>query len=124
MARTRPNPPWHPVPVSEIAMLAGAVALVVGLFRGPDPAALAVGIAAMALGVVELSLREHRAGYRQHTLLLAGATAATVHLGFVLLAPFRYVGPLALLLDLLVFAAGHAAFDAMFKRSIHRHPGP
>jgi hypothetical protein len=74
----RPPAPWHPWPLSELLILVGAVATIVGLRRlsggggissgGP---ALFVGLGAVALGTFEVTLREHRAGYRSHTMLLS-----------------------------------------------------
>ena len=58
------------VPVSEFAILAGMVALVVGMFEHGGPA-LEVGIIVMALGVTEVTAREHFSGFRSHTSLLA-----------------------------------------------------
>jgi hypothetical protein len=61
--------------VSEIAILAGGVAFVVGgipVLSGHAPGpALIVGILVVALGVIEVTGREHFSGYRSHTTLLA-----------------------------------------------------
>jgi hypothetical protein len=72
----RPRAPWHPLPLSELLILAGAVATVIGMKRlghgisGGAPSLL-VGIAVVAIGTIEVTLREHRSGYRSHTALLA-----------------------------------------------------
>jgi hypothetical protein len=42
----------------------------VGLVQGGGPA-LAVGLVVCALGVIEVTAREHFSGYRSHTTLLA-----------------------------------------------------
>src|SRR5438874_13759627 len=34
--RERPRAPWHPLPVSEIVLVAGIVGVIVGVSRGPD----------------------------------------------------------------------------------------
>ena len=44
------------------------------------------GLAIASLAGLELSVREHFAGYRSHTLLLAGAAAVAVMLGLYYLA--------------------------------------
>jgi hypothetical protein len=74
----RPPAPWHPWPLSEMLILVGAIGTVVGLRRlsggggisngGP---ALFAGLGAVALGTFEVTLREHRAGYRSHAMLLS-----------------------------------------------------
>lgn len=52
-------------------ILAGIVALVVGIV-GQHPAAIGVGVALAGLGGLEVAVREHFAGYRSHTTMLAG----------------------------------------------------
>jgi hypothetical protein len=69
----RPQAPWHPLPLSELLILVGAIGAIVGLSRGVSrggPTLLA-GIAAVVIGTVEVTLREHRSGYRSHTIMLA-----------------------------------------------------
>ncbi|MGH2835752.1 MAG: hypothetical protein ACRDLT_00055 [Solirubrobacteraceae bacterium] len=58
------------VPVSEFAILAGLVALVVGMIDHGGPA-LELGVIVMGLGVTEVTAREHFSGFRSHTTLLA-----------------------------------------------------
>jgi hypothetical protein len=66
----RPSGPFGPVPVSEFAIFAGIVALIVGLItQGGN--ATDVGALVCALGVAEITAREHFSGFRSHTLLLA-----------------------------------------------------
>src|SRR6202007_2212062 len=61
----RPPGIFGGVPVSEFAIFAGLVLLVVGaLDHGSS--ALEVGIIVMALGVVEVTAREHFSGFRSH----------------------------------------------------------
>lgn len=66
----RPEGLFGGVPVSELAILAGGIAFVVGLAEGGGPP-LYVGLIVLALGVVEITAREHFSGYRSHTTLLA-----------------------------------------------------
>jgi hypothetical protein len=68
----RPPAPWGDVPLAELVILAGIVALVIGVVGG-SPTALGVGVALAGLGGLEVAAREHFAGYRSHTTLLAGA---------------------------------------------------
>ena len=51
--------------------------LVIGLFGG-GPTAIGVGVALAGLGGMEVAIREHFAGYRSHTTLLAGAVFVLV----------------------------------------------
>lgn len=52
-------------------ILAGIVCLIVGVLGG-HPKVLGVGVALAGLGGLEVAAREHFAGYRSHTTLLAG----------------------------------------------------
>jgi hypothetical protein len=75
------------VPVSEVAIAAGVVAVIVGWLQKSSPA-LFVGIAVCFLGVLELTAREHFSGYRSHAALLAGMVAvATETAAGVIAAP-------------------------------------
>lgn len=79
----RPPPLWGPFPLTEIAIGAGLVAMIVGFARGPGGTVpMIVGFAVCALAVLELVAREHFAGVRSHALLLA--LAPTVVLETVL----------------------------------------
>jgi hypothetical protein len=80
----RPASPFGGLPISEFAILAGGVALVVGIIRGGGPAVI-VGIIVCALGVLEVTAREHFSGYRSHTMLLAAFPAVGVEVGLVAL---------------------------------------
>ena len=68
-----PPAPWHPFPLVELAILAGIILSVVAfVVRGDAFAPLLLGgLALIALASSELALREHLAGYRSHSALLA-----------------------------------------------------
>jgi hypothetical protein len=68
----RPPAPWGKVPLAELTILAGIVSLAIGVIGG-HPTAIGVGVALAGLGGMEVAIREHFAGYRSHTTLLAGA---------------------------------------------------
>jgi uncharacterized integral membrane protein len=53
-------------------ILAGIVSLIIGIV-GSSLTATGIGVALAALGGMEVAIREHFAGYRSHTTLLAGA---------------------------------------------------
>lgn len=80
----RPEGPFGGVPVSEIAILLGLIGAVVGFLNGGGPA-LVVGLVVCALGVCEITVREHFSGYRSHTALLAGVPAVAIEAGLVAL---------------------------------------
>jgi uncharacterized integral membrane protein len=68
----RPPAPWGAAPLAELVILAGIVSLAIGVIGG-HPTAIGVGVALAGLGGLEVAAREHFAGYRSHTTLLAGA---------------------------------------------------
>jgi hypothetical protein len=106
----RPPSPFGGVPVSEIAILAGAVALVIGVIRHGGPALLG-GLVLCVLGVIEVTAREHFSGFRSHTVMLAAVPAVVAEA----LIAFT-VGPPAARLLLLVPVAGVFAICAWFLR--------
>ncbi len=69
-----PPPPWGSFPLTELVILIGIVLLVAGYFVDPPrgPIMLVTGLTLAALGGLELSVREHFAGYKSHTMVLAG----------------------------------------------------
>ena len=98
----RPPAPWGSFPLAELTILAGIVALVAGLFGG-GPTAIGIGVGLACLGGMEVAIREHLAGYRSHTTLLAGFVfVAVVALLFYaagqLLAVALAIGAVAFLL--------------------------
>ncbi|HEY2282634.1 MAG TPA: hypothetical protein VGH60_03690 [Solirubrobacteraceae bacterium] len=115
----RPRAPWHPWPLSEMLILIGAIGTVVGMTRlghggissgGP---ALFAGLAAVVLGTLEITWREHNAGYRSHTLILALLPVVVFHSVLALtLATFTTV-PRLLNVGLLFIDA--AIFAVLFK---------
>lgn len=70
----RPEAPWGKFPLMEIAVMAGLVMIGIGLFGG-SPTLLLGGLLVASVGGLELALREHFAGYRSHTTLLAFVAA-------------------------------------------------
>jgi hypothetical protein len=112
----RPSAPWGSFPLAELTVLAGIVMLVIG-FVGANPTAIGVGIVLGGLGGLEVSAREHFAGYRSHTTLLAGTV-------FVLVTGALFY--LAKLILLICLIAGAVAFFAAFialRRAFQRASG-
>jgi hypothetical protein len=107
----RPQGMFGGLPVSEVAIAAGLIAVVVGWTRHGGPA-LFVGIAICFLGVFEVTAREHFSGYRSHSALLAGMVAVAAETGLAIaLTPRTRV--LLLVVVIPVFAG---AFMLLRKR--------
>jgi hypothetical protein len=73
-----PPAPWGSFPLVELATLIALVMLVAGFFFvGGERGGLMIiaGLVIGSLAGLELAVREHFAGYRSHTLLLAGVPA-------------------------------------------------
>jgi hypothetical protein len=68
-----PKAPWHPVPLVELSILAGLILSVIGFLSEGDrrPVLIVGGLALIAVASCELAIREHFAGYRSHSALLA-----------------------------------------------------
>ena len=73
----RPPAPWGNAPLAELVILAGIIALAIGAIGG-HPTAIGIGVALAGLGGLEVAIREHFAGFRSHTTLLAGAAFVLV----------------------------------------------
>jgi hypothetical protein len=128
--RTYGDPPPNPfggVPVSEIAICAGAAALIVGLVASA-PVPLVVGIVICTLAVAEFSLREHLSGYRSHTTMLAAIPAVGV--GIAMIALFGgslHRGPLFLAVVpvfVILFVFLRRRFQAARQARVVRPPSP
>ena len=86
--RDGPPAPWGSFPLAELTVLAGIVMLAVGIV-GDSRAALGVGLVLGALGGLEVSVREHIAGYRSHTTLLAATLFVLSSVGFSISPAWR-----------------------------------
>jgi len=78
----RPQAPWHPIPLVELSVFIGLVLIVVGFVVGigSDGGRLALlcGLVLASLGGLDTVLREHFAGFRSHSSVLAGLPAVLV----------------------------------------------
>ncbi len=106
----RPPSPFGGLPVSEFAIFAGAIALIVGVIRHGGPALIG-GVVLCLLGVSEVTAREHLSGYRSHTVLLAAIPAVVAEFLIVLT-----VGAPAIRILLLVPVAAVFGACAWFLR--------
>jgi hypothetical protein len=115
----RPPAPWGSFPLVELCVLVGIVLLVAGfVVRGERGASMIIGGMALAsLAGLELSIREHFAGFRSHTTLLAGAV------GFAALAlTFYLTGDRVLMLTAAV-VVGLGAFIVLRQVFVRRSGG-
>src|SRR5206468_10072891 len=117
VAVERPAARWGALPLSELAMLAGIVAAGIGLAGGSGGwPILVAGIALCAVAGLELAFREHFAGYRSHTLLLAGVPTVAVHAALAVSIGGPPVADLLTLgADVAVFALLFTAFRAAYR---------
>jgi hypothetical protein len=100
----RPVAIWAPFPLTEIGMVVGLVLFGIGFATG-SARLFATGVGVLVVVVAELCLREHFAGFRSHSILLALLPVTIVHLGIVYVADATWRGPLALAVDLAVAGA-------------------
>lgn len=115
---TRPPAPWGSFPLVEISVLLGIALLVAGLVMGGERGGLAigVGIGLAALGGLELAIREHFAGFRSHSSLLAGVPAIAT-MGILFYAGPDSLEPIVMIgIGAAVFALSFVGFQQMFKR--------
>jgi hypothetical protein len=115
----RPQAPWGSFPLSEITVLIGILLLIAGFFVAPPQGfvMIAVGLVLGSLAGLELSIREHFAGFRSHTLLLAAAVGVPV---------FGVLFLLTSTPTLICVALGAAAFGGsawLFAQAFRRRSG-
>ncbi len=112
----RPPAPWGSFPLQELTVLVALVMLGVGLFT-TNPVAIAFGVVLGCLAGLELSAREHFAGYRSHTTLIAG-TAFVLTVGTL-----YYAAHLILAVCLGIGAAVYAACFFALRRAFQKASG-
>lgn len=119
-ASERPAAPWGRFPLTELvvllALILGVAGLVVGVQEERGRTLFLAGLALGSLGGLELAIRDHFAGYRSHSTLLAAAGSAVTVIALSLL--LAAVGPglstaVLLLADL---AVGALVFTLAFFR--------
>ena len=98
-------------------MLCGLILVIAGFvvrgFQGTTM--IGVGLALGAIAGLELSVREHFAGYRSHTILLAGAVGVAVLVALALLVPSLWF-PIAAAVAVAAFAVTAWALARAFRR--------
>jgi uncharacterized integral membrane protein len=114
MTEERPPAPWGNFPLAELTVLAGIVLLVIGVVA-KYPTALGVGVVLAGLGGLEVAVREHFAGYRSHTTLLAGTAFVLVVGGLFYLAGL--ILAICLGVGAVAFAVSFVALRRAFQRA-------
>jgi len=109
-----PPAPWGSFPLAElcvfIALVLGVIGLVVWGHAGQVMLACATALGSLA--GLEVAIREHFAGYRSHTLVLAGACAVAT-IAVLLLAGVPQ--PVPLVVGVAVLATAFAALRGAFR---------
>jgi hypothetical protein len=77
---------------------------------------IATGITLAMVAGLELSIREHFAGYKSHTTVLAGAVAVAALAICFFTFPSSWPRPLNLAVGVAVFTAAFYLFREAFKR--------
>jgi hypothetical protein len=107
--------PWGPFPLTELVVLL-AIGLLIGAFvvRGErGRTMLAAGLLLGSLGGLEVSIREHFAGYRSHTTIFAAAAGVLTIVAVTLIVhPIKLwiVALIALAVFCLTFYLARIAF--------------
>ncbi len=116
-ASERPRAAWGSFPLSELVILVGIVVMVWGFLSGRENGEerVAGGLLLASLGGGELALREHMAGFRSHSALLAGVAAfAMVTVVALTLGPVKLW--VLLIAGVAVFAGAFYWMRELFKR--------
>ncbi|MDO9408706.1 hypothetical protein [Patulibacter sp.] len=113
-----PQPIWAPLPITEGLILVGLIGAVAGLAT-QSTGLLLGGLGLLVASSLELALREHLAGYRSHSSLIAAVVAMASAAGLGVALNAADVGlpqwPL-LLVAALVFAGMFRLMRETFKR--------
>ncbi len=112
----RPVAPWGGFPLSELVVLVGIGVIVWGLSDGDARnERIGAGLIIAALGGLELAVREHLAGFRSHTTMLAGAVAFAV-VTVLALGPGPNTLGVLVIIGVVVFGASFYALRRLFRR--------
>src|SRR4051812_20527951 len=119
--REAPPAPWGSFPLTELVVLFALVFGVIGFIRFSHQSGKVMVVAAMCLGSLgglEVSIREHFAGFRSHTSLLAASCAVGSMILISVIAGKAGVAILALVVGIgvLVFVLAFYALRQAFVR--------
>jgi hypothetical protein len=113
----RPPAPWGNFPLSELAVFV-AIVLILGSFAARGKTGGVMFIAGLLLGTLaglEVSIREHFAGFKSHSTLLAGSMAV-IAITVIALAAGEVFVPILLAAGLGVFALAFWTLREAFRR--------
>jgi hypothetical protein len=110
-----PRAPWSPLALVGLCVVVAIVLIVAGLLTdGPRRGALlACGVALGSLAGLELAHREHLAGFRSESALLAGAGAVLLAVPLLLLTGLPQIALVAI--GAAVFGLGFVALRRGFQ---------
>jgi hypothetical protein len=114
----RPPAPWGSFPLVELLVFVALVMLVAGALFATGDLRRRLVLAALAIGSLaglELSIREHFAGYRSHTSILAGVTAFASMMIVAIVAGKIQLGVIVIV-GVLAFGVAFWLFRGAFKR--------
>src|SRR3954447_3994303 len=119
--REEPPAPWGSFPLTELVVLLALVFGIVGFIRFNTHSGKVMVVAAMCLGSLgglEVSIREHFAGFRSHTTLLAASCSVASMILISVIAGKAGVAILALVVGVgvLVFVLSFYGFRQIFVR--------
>ena len=119
--REAPPAPWGSFPLTELVVFIALVFGVIGFIRFDTRSGKVMVVAAMVLGSLgglEVSIREHFAGFRSHTTLLAASCAVASMILISVIAGKAGVAILALVVGVgvLVFVLAFYALRQVFVR--------
>jgi hypothetical protein len=110
-----PPPPWGGFPLVELCTLLAIGVGIWGFTEGGRSGTVKIAAAAAlgSLAGLELSIREHLAGFRSHSTVLAGVVAIVVSaILYFVYAPRGVIAAVAVA----VFGCAFFAFRGLFKR--------
>jgi hypothetical protein len=113
----RPPAPWGSFPLSELAIFLSIVLIIGSFIIGGDraPVFFIAGLLLGTLGGLEVSIREHFAGFRSHSTLLAG-TLAVATITVIAVAAGQVFVPILLAAGLTVFGLAFWSLREAFRR--------
>src|SRR3954453_6944943 len=118
--RERPPAPWGSFPLTELVVLLAIVVGVIGFLtinthRGKVMITAAAGLG--SLGGLEISIREHFAGFKSHSTLLAGSLAVAAMMLITVAGPRSLVTlGIAVAAGALIFVLAFVGFREAFRR--------